>query len=234
MQRVINFSGGRTSAYMTIKEYRPGDIVLFCDTGREHPKTYKFIHDFEAHENIPVKWLQKEGGFDGETARRKTVPNAFWRYCTVELKVKTARRYLVSLGLKNYIQLIGFRADETLRVNRHKEQWKSVTTLFPLFTQGVTKEMVNDYWNNKAYNLETPSILGNCDLCFLKGKAAIISIMREYPELADKRIADEERAGATHIKGMSMAKMLEISKKPTYKQNDLFTITPSFDCACTT
>ena len=47
MQRVINFSGGKTSAYMTITEYKLGDLVIFCDTGREHSKTYKFINDFE-------------------------------------------------------------------------------------------------------------------------------------------------------------------------------------------
>jgi 3'-phosphoadenosine 5'-phosphosulfate sulfotransferase (PAPS reductase)/FAD synthetase len=54
MQKVFNFSGGKTSAYMVIKHWQKGDIVLFCDTGREHPKTYKFINDFEAFENIPV------------------------------------------------------------------------------------------------------------------------------------------------------------------------------------
>ena len=46
MKRIINFSGGKTSAYMTIQEYKEGDLVIFCDTGREHTKTYKFINDF--------------------------------------------------------------------------------------------------------------------------------------------------------------------------------------------
>lgn len=55
MKRVINFSGGKTSALMTILlRPTPEDIVLFCDTGREHPKTYKFINDFEAFEGIEV------------------------------------------------------------------------------------------------------------------------------------------------------------------------------------
>ena len=54
MTNVFNFSGGKTSAYMVIHYWKPGDLVIFTDTGREHPKTYKFIHDFEAHENIPV------------------------------------------------------------------------------------------------------------------------------------------------------------------------------------
>ena len=43
MKRIINFSGGLSSAYMTILEYNPKtDYVVFCDTGREHPKTYEF------------------------------------------------------------------------------------------------------------------------------------------------------------------------------------------------
>jgi hypothetical protein len=32
MIRVINFSGGKTSALMTILNYRKGDLVIFADT----------------------------------------------------------------------------------------------------------------------------------------------------------------------------------------------------------
>ena len=66
MKKVINFSGGRTSAFMTIQEYKEGDLVIFCDTGREHHKTYKFINDFEANENIPIirlKYKDSENPF---------------------------------------------------------------------------------------------------------------------------------------------------------------------------
>jgi 3'-phosphoadenosine 5'-phosphosulfate sulfotransferase (PAPS reductase)/FAD synthetase len=73
MQRIINFSGGKTSAYMTINEYRQGDLVIFCDTGREHAKTYKFINDFEANENIPVIRLQYEGGFRELLKKKKAM-----------------------------------------------------------------------------------------------------------------------------------------------------------------
>lgn len=62
MQRVINFSGGKTSALMTIQNYREGDIVLFTDTQREHPGTYAFIDAFEKHENIPVIKISYGGG----------------------------------------------------------------------------------------------------------------------------------------------------------------------------
>jgi hypothetical protein len=242
--RVFNFSGGKTSAYMVIRYYQPGDIVLFCDTGREHPKTYKFINDFEAFENIPVTRIAHEGGFEDVLKKRQGLPNKLMRICTIELKVRTARRYLVSLGLKEYTHFIGFRADEPKRVHSHKNFWKrGVSFNFPLFDDGIDKPMINEFWKYKQYNLEIPSILGNCDLCFMKGKNAIIAILREYPELADKWIADENRSrelkqgkdklGYTYLRNVRIEQLRNIAKNNLFKDYDLSEIQPAFDCACT-
>jgi len=233
MKRVINFSGGKTSAYMTIHEYREGDLVIFCDTGREHPKTYKFINDFEAFENIPVIRLQYNGGFEKLIEKRKAIPNNFKRFCTIELKVKTARRYLRSLGINKYQNFVGFRADEPQRISRRKQHWKQVEDIFPLYEKGITKAMINDYWLNKPYTLNIPSILGNCDLCFMKGKNVIINILRTYPELSDKWIEDENKIGKTYFNGISYKTLKEIAQNNLFKDYDLNEIKPAFDCACT-
>lgn len=238
MQRVINFSGGKTSAYMTIHEYKEGDIVLFCDTGREHPKTHKFINDFEAFENIPVTRIAYEGGFEEMLRRRgnKTLPNRMRRFCTETLKVITARRYMVGIGHKKYENLIGFRYDEPKRVLSHKEKLKSVTTKFPLYENKVTKGQINEYWKHKQYTLEIPHILGNCTLCFMKGKNAISAILMHYPELADQWIADEERnarKGHTYLPGVTIRTLREIAQNNLFKGYDLNEIRPSYDCACT-
>ena len=233
MIKVFNFSGGRTSAMMVAENYQEGDLVIFCDTGREHPKTYKFINDFEAFENIPIIRLSYEGGFENLISKKKIVPNIMMRFCTIELKIKTARRYLRSINLTKYQNIIGFRFDEQRRIANYKEHWKTVTTLFPLNDAKVSKQDVLNYWANKNYNLETPAILGNCDLCFLKGKNAIIQILREQPELADKWIADEKAVNGTYIKGISYEKMLQISKQPFFKQQNLFDLEPAFNCSCT-
>ena len=233
MQRVINFSGGKTSAYMTIHEYREGDLVIFCDTGREHPKTYKFINDFEANENIPIIRLKYKGGFEKLIEKRKAVPNNFKRFCTIELKVKTARRYLRSIGINKYENFVGFRADEPLRISRRKQHWKTVIDKFPLFEKGIDKQIINDYWSKKEYTLEIPSILGNCTLCFMKGKNAIMNILRNYPDLADVWIADENKIGKTYFTDISFDTMKKISKNNLFKDYDLDNISPAFDCACT-
>jgi hypothetical protein len=238
MQRVINFSGGKTSGFMTISEYQEGDIVLFCDTGREHPKTYKFLNDFEAHEGIPVVRITTEGGFEGILKRRgfKTLPNRMRRFCTEDLKIIAAKRYLKSIGIIRYENLIGFRSDEPQRVKGFKEKFKKVQTKFPLYDKGITKEFINDFWSNKPYTLEIPSILGNCTLCFMKGKNAITAILREYPELAEPWIADEERnnkKGHTYLPNITIRQLRDHAQNNLFKDYDLQEIKPAFDCACT-
>jgi glycosyltransferase involved in cell wall biosynthesis len=238
MQRVINFSGGKTSALMTILEYKPGDIVLFCDTGREHPKTYKFVTDFEAFEGIPVVRIQRLGGFEGILSRRKnkTLPNRQRRFCTDDLKVKAAKQYLRSIGIRRYENLIGFRFDEPKRVKAHKEKFVKVKTKFPLYDRRITKAQVNEYWKGKPFDLEIPHILGNCTLCFMKGKNAITAILTHYPELAEPWIADEEKnskKGHTYLPGVSIRQLLNIAQNNLFKGYDLDEVTPAFDCACT-
>ena len=64
MKNVVNFSGGRTSAYMVYlfeeKKKRDGISVeyIFCDTGAEHPKTYEFIKNVAKYFNIEITCLR--------------------------------------------------------------------------------------------------------------------------------------------------------------------------------
>jgi 3'-phosphoadenosine 5'-phosphosulfate sulfotransferase (PAPS reductase)/FAD synthetase len=239
MTNVFNFSGGKTSAYMVIHYWKPGDLVIFTDTGREHPKTYKFIHDFEAHENIPVikiSYKDSSTPFDTLLAdqKHKIIPNRVKRMCTVQLKMKTCKRYLRSIGVTEFNNFIGFRADEPLRIKRRVQKFKRVHDQFPLYYDGITKPMINEYWANKPYNLEIPSILGNCTLCFMKGKNAIINILASYPELAAPWIADEEKVGKTYLTDISIKQLLSIAQNNLFKDKDLNEVTPAFDCACTT
>lgn len=234
MIRVFNFSGGKTSAYMVLHYYKPGDLVIFCDTGREHDKTYKFINDFEAFENIPVIRLNYEGGFETLIEKKKAIPNHFKRFCTIELKIKTCRRYLRKQGIMKYENYVGFRYDEPLRVKRRKQMWKQVVDKFPLYDNKIDKSLINEYWQKKPYTLEIPSILGNCTLCFMKGKNAIISILQSYPELAEPWINDENKTGHTYLKDVSIQQLKNIATNHLFKNIDLGELKPAFDCACTT
>lgn len=241
MIRVINFSGGKTSALMTILNYRQGDLVIFADTGREHEKTYKFIHDFEAFENIPIIKVMHDGGFRGmlEKGGFKTMPNRVKRICTLELKIKTAKRWLrKNYGKQDYEWLVGFRADEERRVKKYNSFVNYIHPKFPLYDQGIDKAMVNDYWSKKPYTLEIPAILGNCTLCFLKGKNAIINIMRSYPELAKEWIEDEELSkslgkGHTYFEDTTYKQLLNLAQNDLFKGQDLNQLDAAYNCSCT-
>jgi len=245
MQRVILFSGGKTSAYMTIMEYKIGDIVIFCDTGREHPKTYKFIDDFELNEKIPIirlKYYDCDDPFREMLNKRKNImlPYQMKRFSTVELKIKTARRYLRNLKILKFINLIGFRYDEPQRISRRKIKYKKTIDTFPLYEKKINKSMINEYWKNKSYNLEIQQILGNCTLCFMKGKSAIMAILRVYPELADPWIEDERlrseikaRGNKNYFRGITIEQLRNIAQNNLFKDYNLDDIKPAFDCACT-
>jgi len=254
MVKVINFSGGKTSALMTILlKPTEDDIVLFCDTGREHPKTYKFINDFEAFEGINIhratyEHLRSPGltGFDALTNWRLFLPTRSKRLCTSELKIDTAKRYLRSIGITTFENYIGFRYDEPSRITNRKQRFKRVFDKFPLFDKGIIKSDVDLYWTQKKYNLEIPSILGNCDLCFLKGKDNIIKILQLYPELADKWIKDEEirqlrsknrktnRKNTTYFDDGTRYKDLLIAAQSQKTLFDLENALPAYSCSCTT
>ncbi|HEY4196243.1 MAG TPA: hypothetical protein VGM63_11950, partial [Mucilaginibacter sp.] len=119
--------------------------------------------------------------------------------------------------------------DEEHRIKKFKSTYKQTVTRFPLYEKGITKAMVDAFWLSKPYNLAIPPILGNCDLCFLKGKNALIKIMSQFPELADKWIEDEKRTGNTFFPDISYSQLLEIAKQKSYDLEDAI---PAYSCQC--
>lgn len=245
MKRVFNFSGGSTSAYMTKQHYKAGDIVLFQDTGREHPMTYEFINQFEIFEKIPITRIKYSDSDDpfGDLLKSKNfkvIPNRMKRICTVELKINTAKRWLKRNGIKEYENFIGFRYDEKVRVLNRKQPSKKVHDRFPLYEDKVTKNDIDAFWRDKSYRLSIPRILGNCVLCPLKGANAIMAILREFPEFAEKYIWDEKQSellngignGHTYLQGITIEKLRDIAQNTLFKEYSLESLKPQFNCVC--
>jgi hypothetical protein len=79
---------------------------------------------------------------------------------------------------------IGMRADEQRRAAKIADKFR-----IPLVTAGITKEDVGAFWRNQPFDLGLPNMNGvtmhgNCDLCFLKGGAQVLSLIQEKPERA--------------------------------------------------
>jgi len=252
---VISFSGGQTSGLMTKilmdnAAYKK-QLVCFMNTGREHEKTLKFVHDFEVIFNIPIVWLEfdfkENGGFkmvNYETASRngepfakmlssKTyLPNVVKRFCTTELKIRPLKKYIMSLGYKQWTQAVGLRFDEQSRIARINSHKNRFWTICPLNEFKTTKQDVLNFWNSQSFKLEIESYLGNCDCCFLKGIKKIKRIERETPELLDWWIEQEKKSnGATFRKDTSYSLLRHLVKiNPTLfdQINDIADI----ECFC--
>lgn len=215
---VINVSGGRTSGMMLhhILDAHDGklppDVVsVFCNTGREMPATLDFVRNMESHWGVHIQWLEyrrdpetgktsaepvnhnsasRQGEpFEALVAGKAFLPNPVTRFCTIELKIRTTRRWLdAEYGWPRWVSVVGFRADEMHRVERaatrnaaKKERFR---TTCPLAKARMTKaEHVAPFWAEQPFDLELAgSWEGNCDGCFLKKRAAVERMFQEHPE----------------------------------------------------
>jgi len=221
----IAFSGGRTSAYMLHQILEAnGDlpdrvVVSFQNTGREMPETLDFVQECSDRWGVRVVWLEyrpkkplfevvshnsasrKGEPFDALIGRKKALPNIAQKFCTQELKVLTARRYLFRhLGWKSWVNARGIRADEDHRATESKD--KRITNWHPLVCAKVKKEHVASFWARQPFGLRLPSVgrnnpFGNCDGCFLKSEESKTLLARYYPERFSWWEANERAMGAT-------------------------------------
>lgn len=205
----ISFSGGRTSAYMLWRVLQSHNgklpdeaIVCFANTGKEDEATLKFVQDCSDKWNVEIHWLEYRDAdpafirvdfatasrngepFEAIIRKRQYLPNPVTRFCTSELKIRTIHKYLKSLGWEHNetMDWIGMRADEQRRAAKIADKSR-----IPLVIAGVTKETVGDFWRSQSFDLGLPNMNGvtmhgNCDLCFLKGGAQVLSLIAEKPE----------------------------------------------------
>ena len=218
---LMSFSGGRTSGYLLRKVLDAwggvmpeGGVVVFANTGKEHPKTLDFVQ--QVQEWCPIVWVEYQATspkfvvVDAQTASRKGepftalitskkyLPNPATRFCTSDLKVTPMRRYMESIGFPDYTTILGLRADEPRRVAKIRNDPTRDMTM-PLADMGVDRATVLDWWAKNKFDLELPNndpAFGNCDLCFLKGMSQIERVIRAQPELTQWWIDEETRLKA--------------------------------------
>lgn len=245
----IGLSGGRTSAYMLHQILAangglPDRVsVIFSNTGREMPETLDFVAEIAHRWSVPITWLEyrrEKPGYeivshnsasrDGEPFEalikaRRFLPNQQMRFCTSELKIRPAKRFLVANGWDRWTSAVGIRADEPGRLGRPqpRERW---TVWHPLATAGVSRHDVAAFWSRQSFDLRLPNVngncwLGNCDGCFLKSEASLAALTRDYPERAAwwERMEAEtamrigKASGATFSKRINRAELRDYMER---------------------
>ncbi|NBW09819.1 MAG: Nin-like protein [Caulobacteraceae bacterium] len=252
MFTMISFSGGRSSAMMTkiLCENIPEDkrIICFANTGKEHELTLKFVHDYEVHFSEKIHWIEycEVNGYklvEYETASRQGepyaalikkrgfLPNPVTRFCTTELKIRPIKKFIQSLGYKEWENAVGIRYDEPSRYARlpkgcAKEPYE---TIAPLYHLRVNKADVLKFWESQTFNLEIPEYLGNCDMCFLKARSKLKHIIKTEPKIVEWWIQQENQTGSTFRNNISYKKLVFAVKV----MPELFDDDTEIDCLCT-
>jgi len=202
---VVEFSGGRTSAYMLRRildeGLRPDVYVLFADTGKERQETYRFVLDVAFTWRVEIHWVCRPGYFDQLITDRRCLPNPAQRWCTQELKIRPMAEFMRARGFANWTMCVGLRADEPRRIAKAREREASNKDpwdiALPLADAGATVADVAAFWRAQPFDLELRPHEGNCDLCFLKHPRKRAAIARDRPDLWQWWIDQERRMGQT-------------------------------------
>lgn len=230
-------SGGRSSGMMAGLLRDTGCHFIFQNTGREREETYQYLKDMQDNWGINIIWLEymptkpwfKVVDFDTADrtglpfaqliSKKKRVPNRDQRFCTEELKVLTARRYIRSLGHKQWVKLVGFRADEPTRVadllarpvgKRVKEYGRA-----PLAERGITAKDVGEFWRAQPFDLKLPllpngkTVGGNCKGCFQHSEYQHAMLVRNAPADVAWLIEQEQKVGGTFNKNHSWSEFAD-------------------------
>ena len=178
--------------------------VLFTNTGREMPQTLDFVAECGQRWGVDIVWLEyrydngpravrvdhtsaSRAGepFEILIRRKRYLPNPVARFCTAELKLRTARRWLVAQGWDHWTSALGIRADEPRRLGGKpdRQRW---TNWYPLAQAGVARRDVARFWQAQPFDLALANVngrtpLGNCDGCFLKSEAVLAALARDHP-----------------------------------------------------
>ena len=186
-------------------------ILVYCDTGGEHPDNKRFLADAEKFLGKKVIILKNPDYKDHFDVVQKTryVNGVAGARCTAELKKKMRLQFQEADDL----QIYGYTCDkkDADRAKRFKEVFPEVTVKFPLIEKHLTKE--NCLGLVKRLGIEVPAMykLGfnnnNCIGCVKGGMGYWNHIRKHFPEQFDRMSKLEREVGASCINGTYLDKL---------------------------
>jgi len=205
MKHVIAYSGGKDSTALLLwaKEQGLEYTAVFCDTGWEHPFTYKYIESINKrliNGKLIVLKSEKYDGMEGLVQIKGRVPSFRARFCTDNLKVKPMIAWLKEQNDEITVYQ-GIRADESAgRAKLDIRQWSDDYDAWierPLlkWTSKDCFDMLRKHGiePNPLYLLGAGRV--GCFPCVLINKRDLKDLARTFPEIWDRIALLETKAG---------------------------------------
>ena len=114
------------------------------------------------------------------------------------------------LHWKHWQNALGIRHDEK---HRAKTDFRDgFYPFYPLVNNKVTLFDIETFWNKQNFKLNLPivkgkTLMGNCDLCFLKSEAQLAMMMKQYPEKSKWWIDMELQTGKQFNRDRNLKEM---------------------------
>lgn len=200
-QRVVAwFSAGAASAVaakLTLVQHGCDAVVVYIDTGSEHPDNARFIADCERWFRQPVRRLKSERYRDTWQLweERRFLIGPRGALCTAELK-KVPR---FDFQQPDDIQVFGYTVEEQARADQFRRQNFDVRLSTPLIHAGLTKADCLAMIDRAGIEVPAMYRLGfqnnNCIGCVKGGMGYWNHIRRHFPETFDRMSKLERQIG---------------------------------------
>jgi 3'-phosphoadenosine 5'-phosphosulfate sulfotransferase (PAPS reductase)/FAD synthetase len=143
MPRVVSwFSCGAASAVATklILREHPDTVIVYCETGAEHPDNMRFLADCEMWFERPIERIRSEKYASTWEVfeKRRYLAGVEGALCTVELKVIPR----LAFQHPTDIHVFGYTADkpDRKRADRLRANYPELTILTPLIERDLNKK----------------------------------------------------------------------------------------------
>ncbi len=118
MKVIVTFSSGKDSLaalIWTLENMTKDPVVVFCDTGWEHPLTYDYINYVSNRLDIEIKTVRskKYDGLVDLSRKKKRFPSSQRRFCTSELKSIPMIDFILDEVKDDIIVVQGIRHEES-------------------------------------------------------------------------------------------------------------------------
>jgi len=236
---LINFSGGRTSAFMArlislsplYKDFKK--VYVFANTGREHDETLDFVNDCDKKFNLNVVWVEaiisqdlgvgpKCKVVDYKSAHRRDMPNSPFDQLVQKLDIPNpakkghCTRDLKITPIHKYMNHhYGRNWIEAIGI-RADEKHRIKDKFYPLADLNIDEQVVREFWQRQDFDLQLKDYQGNCDLCFKKSLKKKLTIIKEDPDCVKKWMHDENVSKKRYIydrTGMPISELVKMSKE---------------------
>ena len=196
MRNIVWFSCGAASAVackLAVKKY-PDCVILYCDTGGEHPDNKRFLKDIEKWIDKKITILKNEKYTDHfdvfEKVKYITSPRG--ARCTTVLKRELREDY----QKPNDVHIFGYTTDERVRAANFEIRNPELKTEWILINNKVTKQNCLGILWEAGIKIPIMYELGynhnNCIGCCKGGKGYWNKIRKDFPEHFN-RMAQIER-----------------------------------------